>query len=227
MTRTALIQICTAAVLASAVGSSGCTRSAEGINNGVASARPDAGGGFGVDPDSDAGAGGAPGSGGSVGVAPDAPGTSAEDANCPAGTHVCGGICVSSQDPQHCGNACQPCPGLGGGSSTCDGFKCGVMCPAGQQPCVDRCVDRNAACENKCPPGKNPCGGICVDPTTSRPAAPPARPAPTMAVAPHVSMASATSSARVGRSARAGASAPTNLVAMSAPGTCASAASSA
>jgi hypothetical protein len=82
---------------------------------------------------------------------------------CQTGFHSCNGTCVDSKLPVNCGVACSPCPGITGGEPTCDGVKCSVQCPAGQKPCIDKCVAENAACEEKCPPGQNPCNGICVD----------------------------------------------------------------
>jgi hypothetical protein len=85
---------------------------------------------------------------------------------CPAGSHICAGVCVDSSDPSHCGFACVACPSLTGGNSTCDSVKCGVECPPGQKPCIDKCVDQGAACDSPCPPGTNACNGICVDATS-------------------------------------------------------------
>jgi hypothetical protein len=117
----------------------------------------------GDDDSSDAGSG-AGGEGGAGASDPNAPFT---DPGCESGFHKCmDGMCISSSDPAHCGNACVPCPGLTGGTSTCDGVRCGVECPAGKKPCNDSCVDVGAACEGKCPDGKNPCNGICVDATS-------------------------------------------------------------
>jgi hypothetical protein len=85
------------------------------------------------------------------------------DPTCQPGFHTCNGTCVDSSKPEHCGAACEPCPFPMGGTASCDGIKCNVACPAGQKPCLDKCVDMAAACDGTCPPGQNPCNGICVD----------------------------------------------------------------
>jgi hypothetical protein len=93
-----------------------------------------------------------------------ADGSGAPADQCPANSHRCGDGCVSNNDPAHCGSACVPCPTLIGGSSTCDGNKCGVQCPLGRKPCIDTCIDESAVCGGGlCPAGKNPCNDICVD----------------------------------------------------------------
>jgi hypothetical protein len=86
--------------------------------------------------------------------------------DCDPGFHRCGAVCVDNLSPLTCSSSCEPCPGLAGGRATCDGIKCGVACPPGQQPCLDRCIDKDAACDNICPAGKNACGGVCVDATS-------------------------------------------------------------
>jgi hypothetical protein len=102
-------------------------------------------------------------------VAPDArpPAPGAPDPitepGCDPGAHRCGGACVDSRDPGHCGFACAACPTIMGGTATCDGTRCSVICPAGQKPCLDACVPAGQACNGQCPVGQNACGGICVD----------------------------------------------------------------
>jgi hypothetical protein len=80
---------------------------------------------------------------------------------CEPGFHACDGVCVNSSDVKHCGIACDPCPQITGGETSCDGQSCKVRCPTGQKPCDDKCVAENAACAG-CPMGKNACNDICV-----------------------------------------------------------------
>jgi hypothetical protein len=61
--------------------------------------------------------------------------------------------------------ACEPCPGIQGGKSTCDGNHCGAECPAGQKPCDDKCIPMDQPCGG-CPTGKNECNGLCVAATS-------------------------------------------------------------
>ena len=83
--------------------------------------------------------------------------------SCPAGMHACGGECVDSASPEHCGVACdQPCPAPVGGTATCDGFKCGTACPQGQRDCQGTCQPEGEPCGG-CPSGQNPCNGQCVE----------------------------------------------------------------
>ena len=93
-------------------------------------------------------------------------GTAPQDPACAPGKHTCGGTCVDNKSPMSCGSACEPCPGVTGGTPTCDGVKCGVTCPDAMKPCLDKCVDKNAVCDGNCPAGKNPCGGLCVAATS-------------------------------------------------------------
>src|SRR4051812_23746475 len=60
----------------------------------------------------------------------DAPGATPEaGAGCATGFHLCGTSCQNDREPAHCGVACEPCPGIQGGTATCDGTRCGVVCP--------------------------------------------------------------------------------------------------
>jgi hypothetical protein len=96
---------------------------------------------------------------------PDGPPTPSEGTTCPEGFHTCGGKCVDNTSVNSCGLACEPCPGVQGGSAVCMGGRCAVTCPAGQKPCQDKCVPVDTVCEG-CPAGKNECGGICVEATS-------------------------------------------------------------
>jgi hypothetical protein len=128
-----------------------------------------AGGGPG--PDDNAGGNGghatsdAPDAPGSLAENPDAPSAPVSDPGCQPGFHTCGGICVDSKLPNNCGMACEPCPTATGGSSTCDGVKCGVACPDGKKVCaaLGQCIGVDEPCGGTCPAGKNPCNGLCVD----------------------------------------------------------------
>jgi hypothetical protein len=108
-------------------------------------------------------------------------GSPGSDPACAAGSHQCpGGGCVSSMSPDHCGVSCSPCPGVAGGSPTCDGTRCGASCPAGSKPCVDKCVPEATACDGKCPPNMNLCGGgLCVDSKSLSACGPTCMPCPT------------------------------------------------
>jgi hypothetical protein len=92
---------------------------------------------------------------------PPGPSTTPAAGACEPGFHACDGTCVNSADVKHCGIACDPCPQIQGGETSCDGQSCKVRCPTGQKPCDDKCVAENAACAG-CAAGKNACNGICV-----------------------------------------------------------------
>jgi hypothetical protein len=104
------------------------------------------------------GAGGTPGRDGES-AATDAP---PADPVCARGTHACNGACARDDDPATCGTSCQPCPTAEGGTATCDGSKCGVTCPAGQDVCADRCIPTTMACVDQCRADQNLCGKLCV-----------------------------------------------------------------
>lgn len=72
---------------------------------------------------------------------------------CAGGTHDCDGECVSSDDPAHCGDRCEPCPDEEGAQAVCDGSECGLECEAGFDicsgpDCETHCVEceANADC---------------------------------------------------------------------------------
>ncbi len=94
------------------------------------------------------------------------PDPSLGSSNCSTGFHVCSSSCVENRSPENCGTSCEACPAIGGGVATCDGFRCGVACPSGQKPCLDRCVPEGDVCDGACPDGKNSCGGVCVEATS-------------------------------------------------------------
>jgi hypothetical protein len=118
---------------------------------------PDVGGG-----DAAAGDGPRAPDGPAPGDGPQATADAFSDPECGAGRHKCNGVCVDSASPLTCGTACEPCPTPIGGSASCDGIRCNVVCPSGQKPCLDKCVASDAICGG-CPPGQNPCNGLCVD----------------------------------------------------------------
>jgi hypothetical protein len=103
--------------------------------------------------------------GGEEGSAGDTGGnTPTGDPDCDPGFHRCAGVCVNSKELASCGVACDPCPPIAGGESTCDGAKCGVRCPADKKVCPasNSCVGLDDPCDGTCPPGKNLCNGSCV-----------------------------------------------------------------
>jgi hypothetical protein len=112
-----------------------------------------------------------PGSGGSVDPDP---------AACAPGEQLCPGVgCVDRTSPEHCGQSCAPCPSITGGMATCDGTRCGISCPAGMQPCLDRCIEQGAACDGACPAMQRACNGACVDVTNLAACGPACMPCPT------------------------------------------------
>lgn len=133
----------------------------------TAVARPDAGvdapAGSNPSPAPGANQGGATGSGSDP--SGDASAPPSRDPGCQEGFHTCGGTCKDSKSIMTCGVACEPCPEIAGGETTCDGTKCGVHCPPGMQTCLatNKCIAMDAPCNQTCPAGKNPCNGICVD----------------------------------------------------------------
>jgi hypothetical protein len=86
------------------------------------------------------------------------------DPGCEPGFHKCDNTCRDSKQVETCGMACAPCPQIEGGTTTCDGSRCGVRCPDGQKACDDKCIDAGAPCGG-CPDGKNACNGLCVSAT--------------------------------------------------------------
>jgi len=88
--------------------------------------------------------------------------------SCPAGSHLCGGQCVSNASPGSCGTACSACPAPAGTVATCDGASCGLGCSgAGQTLCGRSCTNlqNDAAncgrCGNPCPLGEVCSAGVC------------------------------------------------------------------
>jgi hypothetical protein len=86
--------------------------------------------------------------------------------SCPDGFHLCGNRCSDNSSPESCNVSCTSCPAPIGGSSTCDGKKCGVACPPGHRACQDSCIPDEDPCEGGCTDGKNLCNGLCVAPTS-------------------------------------------------------------
>ncbi len=93
---------------------------------------------------------------------------------CSPGEHVCNGVCVLNTAIATCGNRCEPCPEPDGGIATCDGMRCGLICPPTLRPCGGRCAEcpvtngglkceGNLCVPNGCPPGQHLCNGECVD----------------------------------------------------------------
>jgi hypothetical protein len=122
---------------------------------------------------------------GAVDARPAAPadgpaGTVPRDPRCPEGQHMCEqGGCVDNTSYRTCGLGCTECPGITGGTATCDGVTCGVSCPAGSKPCLDACVPEGSTCDStNCPAGKNRCGDICVEATSLSSCGPACKPCP-------------------------------------------------
>ncbi len=87
------------------------------------------------------------------------------DANveCSPTSHICGGICVSRIDVNHCGDSCFSCPAPTGGGATCDGLFCGAFCPAGTKLCAGACIPMANSCIGDCfTAGTHLCNDICV-----------------------------------------------------------------
>ncbi len=59
---------------------------------------------------------------------------------CGAGTHECGGQCVSSTSTSSCGTSCTPCVPPANATATCDGTQCGFQCVPGFTPSGQVCV---------------------------------------------------------------------------------------
>lgn len=56
-------------------------------------------------------------------------------ARCPALDHICGGECVSNDDPAHCGSSCVPCPEIPHGHAACQASSCSASCDADALAC--------------------------------------------------------------------------------------------
>lgn len=109
---------------------------------------------------------------------------------CGDGRHVCDGACVDDEDPNTCGDRCEPCPAPSGAEPTCDGDACGWRCRSGFHLCGSSCVDNGAvatcgdrctacpdppnayptcdgvSCGFACDPGSHLCAGACVSNTS-------------------------------------------------------------
>lgn len=101
------------------------------------------------------GAGGNAGMGGSGGA-----GGGAGNGVCPVGQHVCGLVCEPNSSLETCGDACEPCPSVPGGTATCNGSSCGAQCNAGDKLCNGACIDTCFTCNPtpiaRCPAGFEP-----------------------------------------------------------------------
>lgn len=89
------------------------------------------------------GAGGNAGTGGSAGAGGSGGGGNAA---CPVGEHLCGLACESNSSLDTCGNTCEPCPSIPGGTATCNGSVCGAQCDAGEKLCNSACIATCFAC---------------------------------------------------------------------------------
>lgn len=107
-------------------------------------------------------------------VPTDGPGTSPgggsdgggiDPTSCPDGQQFCAEKgCVDTTSPEACGRSCAPCPTITGGTATCDGTRCGLVCPAGMRVCLDKCIAEGAPCDDVCPdPKQRLCNNGCVN----------------------------------------------------------------
>jgi hypothetical protein len=86
---------------------------------------------------------------------------------CASGSHLCSGRCVSNTSTSSCGDKCAACPGVEGGSATCDGTTCGLQCVTTRTMCSGACVyidydSKNCgSCGHACPTGATCAAGIC------------------------------------------------------------------
>lgn len=135
-------------------------------------------------------AGGAPTPMPDMAVADDAGGP--DLGRCSAGTHECGGSCVSDHSTDSCGASCDACPlGANASAATCDGTSCSLDCVSGTHLCNGQCVSSTStdscnlsctpctaptggtatcdgtACGGSCPAGKQLCAGACIDSGTA------------------------------------------------------------
>jgi hypothetical protein len=69
---------------------------------------------------------------------------------CSASRHLCGGVCVTNNSPQHCGVACVPCNGIPHGKATCiakaDAHICSAKCNSGFKMCRFECIPSKKRC---------------------------------------------------------------------------------
>jgi hypothetical protein len=93
-------------------------------------------------------------------------GGSSGGAVCGPGTHSCSTACYGDHEVASCGTSCEPCPPIKGGTSTCDGTKCGGTCPSGQKLCHSECIAEGQSCTGSCPDGTHDCAGVCSDNTS-------------------------------------------------------------
>jgi len=76
--------------------------------------------------------------------------------------HVCTGICVSNNDPDHCGDYCSSCETelgvVGNGYYTCPAGTCDIACDDGYHLCTDVCMadDETRSCGTRCTPCTEP-----------------------------------------------------------------------
>ncbi len=55
---------------------------------------------------------------------------------CPSGMHECYGECVVDDDPNHCGQRCEPCPDEAGAEPVCIDGECDLECEPGFESCT-------------------------------------------------------------------------------------------
>jgi hypothetical protein len=125
------------------------------MGEGGAAGADDAGG-----PGGGGGTGGAGGSGGGdsdASIAQPSP-----PVPCGPGQHACSGACVDNTALANCGQSCERCPDVPGGTPTCDGTSCGASCPGGTFLCAGACIPDGRSCNMRCAMGKHDCNGTCA-----------------------------------------------------------------
>lgn len=104
-----------------------------------------------------------------------------KSSGCPAGTEMCGDVCVDTDhDPDNCGACDETC----GNNEVCDSGSCESSCSGGTEECDGSCVDTDVdpdncggcgdacddgevcdsgSCSTSCSGGTEDCDGSCVD----------------------------------------------------------------
>jgi hypothetical protein len=76
------------------------------------------------------------------------------DNTCPAGTNLCGGICVPVSSVSACGASCLPCRAPNNAEPRCENGSCAFRCLGGFHRCDDQCRDDLSveSCGDRCDP---------------------------------------------------------------------------